>query len=73
MDSSASSDLLCHRQCHHIFLQLKKAYHSVINIKCTSGFTWSDTHGAGISDRKDVVWTHFIKVSTVILELDAVK
>jgi hypothetical protein len=28
-----------------------------------AGFTWSDEHGAGISDRKDDVWACFTKVS----------
>ncbi|KAG1864538.1 hypothetical protein C8R48DRAFT_798243 [Suillus tomentosus] len=40
---------------------LKKAYRSVIEIKCTSGFTWSHEHGAGITDRKDDVWACFVK------------
>ncbi|KAG2740576.1 hypothetical protein P692DRAFT_20681358, partial [Suillus brevipes Sb2] len=26
-----------------------------------AGFTWSDEHGAGISDRKDDVWACFTK------------
>ncbi|KAG2359037.1 hypothetical protein BDR07DRAFT_1488694 [Suillus spraguei] len=39
----------------------EKAYHSIIEIKCTSGFTWSDENGAGITDRKDDVWARFTK------------
>ncbi|KAG2046243.1 hypothetical protein BDR06DRAFT_1037894 [Suillus hirtellus] len=40
---------------------LKKAYHSVIQIKCMSGFTWSHEHRVGITDRKDDVWARFVK------------
>ncbi|KAG2746673.1 hypothetical protein P692DRAFT_201654651, partial [Suillus brevipes Sb2] len=47
--------------CKNKWTALKKAYQSVIEIKCTSGFTWSDEHGAGISDRKDDVWARFTK------------
>ncbi|KAG2060464.1 hypothetical protein BDR06DRAFT_872242, partial [Suillus hirtellus] len=38
------------------------SYQSVVEIKYTSGFTWSDDHGAGITDKKDDIWTHFIKI-----------
>ncbi|KAG0708066.1 hypothetical protein DFH29DRAFT_754672, partial [Suillus ampliporus] len=34
--------------CRNKWTVLKKSYHSVVEIKCTSGFTWSDEHGAGI-------------------------
>ncbi|KAG2050459.1 hypothetical protein BDR06DRAFT_1023280 [Suillus hirtellus] len=47
--------------CKNKWTAFKKAYHSVIEIKCTSGFTWSDEHGAGIADRKDDVWARFTK------------
>ncbi|KAG2127179.1 uncharacterized protein EDB93DRAFT_1257163 [Suillus bovinus] len=47
--------------CKNKWTTLKKAYHSVIEIKCTSGFTWSDEHGVGIADRKDDVWARFTK------------
>ncbi|KAG1744742.1 hypothetical protein EDB19DRAFT_1906458 [Suillus lakei] len=39
--------------CKNKWTALGKAYRSVIEIKCMSGFTWSDEHGAGITDRKD--------------------
>ncbi|KAG1825091.1 hypothetical protein EV424DRAFT_1345915 [Suillus variegatus] len=47
--------------CKNKWTAFKKAYHSVIEIKCTSGFTWSDEHGVGIADRKDDVWARFTK------------
>ncbi|KAG2367234.1 hypothetical protein BDR07DRAFT_1195468, partial [Suillus spraguei] len=47
--------------CKNKWTALKKAYHSVIEIKCTSGFTWSDENRAGITDRKDDVWARFTK------------
>ncbi|KAG1811919.1 hypothetical protein EV424DRAFT_1277971, partial [Suillus variegatus] len=47
--------------CKNKWTSLKKAYQSVVEIKCTSGFTWSDKHGAGITDKKDDIWAHFIK------------
>ncbi|KAG2130312.1 uncharacterized protein EDB93DRAFT_1108427 [Suillus bovinus] len=36
--------------CKNKWTTLKKAYHSVIEIKCTSGFTWSDEHGVVVQD-----------------------
>ncbi|KAG2357846.1 hypothetical protein BDR07DRAFT_1379800 [Suillus spraguei] len=39
----------------------KESISHVINIKNTSGFTWSDEHRAGITDRKDDVWACFTK------------
>ncbi|KAG2066401.1 hypothetical protein BDR04DRAFT_967197, partial [Suillus decipiens] len=48
--------------CKNKWTALKKAYHSVINIKNTLGFTWSDEHRAGITDRKDDIWACFTKV-----------
>ncbi|KAG1784463.1 uncharacterized protein HD556DRAFT_1451750 [Suillus plorans] len=47
--------------CKNKFMALKKVYHTVVEIKCTSGFTWSNEHGAGIMDRKDDVWARFTK------------
>ncbi|KAG2338160.1 hypothetical protein BDR05DRAFT_894115, partial [Suillus weaverae] len=47
--------------CKNKWTALKKAYQSVVEIKCTSGFTWSNEHGAGIADRKDDVWAWFTK------------
>ncbi|KAG1831818.1 hypothetical protein EV424DRAFT_1342786 [Suillus variegatus] len=38
--------------CKNKWTAFKKAYHSVIEIKCTSGFTWSDEHGAVTSSCK---------------------
>jgi hypothetical protein len=42
---------------------MKGLYNAVINIKNTSGFTWSDEHGAGIALKDDDVWTRYVKVS----------
>ncbi|KAG1746877.1 hypothetical protein EDB19DRAFT_1905704 [Suillus lakei] len=47
--------------CKNKWTVLRKAYRSVIEIKCMLGFTWSDEHGAGITDRKDDVWACFTK------------
>ncbi|KAG2068689.1 hypothetical protein BDR04DRAFT_934672, partial [Suillus decipiens] len=47
--------------CKNKWTALKKSYQSVVEIKCTSGFTWSDEQGAGIMDRKDNVWARFTK------------
>ncbi|KAG2119874.1 uncharacterized protein F5147DRAFT_767337 [Suillus discolor] len=47
--------------CKNKWTALKKVYHSVVEIKCTSGFTWSDEHGAGVTDRKDDVLSRFTK------------
>ncbi|KAG0694189.1 hypothetical protein DFH29DRAFT_1006551 [Suillus ampliporus] len=47
--------------CRNKYTAFKKAYYSVIDIKITSGFTWSNEQGAGISHRKDDVWARFVK------------
>ncbi|KAG2356161.1 hypothetical protein BDR07DRAFT_1197725, partial [Suillus spraguei] len=47
--------------CKNKWTVLKKSYQSIVEIKCTSGFTWSNEQGVGITDRKDDVWAHFTK------------
>ncbi|KAG2055816.1 hypothetical protein BDR06DRAFT_970600 [Suillus hirtellus] len=44
--------------CKNKWTSLKKAYQSVVEIKYTSGFTWSDNHEAGIMDKKDDLHSH---------------
>ncbi|KAG1836262.1 hypothetical protein C8R48DRAFT_782988 [Suillus tomentosus] len=36
-------------------------YNAVVNIKNTSGFTWSDDNGAGIALKDDDVWVRYVK------------
>ncbi|KAG1805290.1 hypothetical protein EV424DRAFT_1304639, partial [Suillus variegatus] len=40
---------------------LKTLYNAVVDIKNTSGFTWSDDNGAGIALKDDDVWVRYIK------------
>ncbi|KAG1890614.1 uncharacterized protein F5891DRAFT_1197953 [Suillus fuscotomentosus] len=40
---------------------LKSAYGVVVNIKKTSGFSWSDEHGAGITDEHGDTWDRYAK------------
>ncbi|KAG2109810.1 hypothetical protein DEU56DRAFT_920272 [Suillus clintonianus] len=47
--------------CRTKYTALKKAYYGVIDVKITSGFTWSDEQGAGITSKKDDVWARFVK------------
>ncbi|KAG2351810.1 hypothetical protein BDR07DRAFT_1220276, partial [Suillus spraguei] len=47
--------------CKNKWTVLKKSYQSIVEIKCTSGFTWSNEQGVGITDRKDDVWARFTK------------
>jgi hypothetical protein len=37
-----------------------------MDIKNTSGFTWSDEYGAGIVIKNDDVWDRYVKVCTSV-------
>jgi hypothetical protein len=37
-----------------------------MDIKNTSGFTWSDEYGAGIVIKNDNVWDQYVKVCTSV-------
>ena len=43
-------------------LQLKKQYEVVLDLKDTSGFTYSDKDGAGVTLARADTWTKFVKV-----------
>ncbi|KIK81560.1 hypothetical protein PAXRUDRAFT_122979, partial [Paxillus rubicundulus Ve08.2h10] len=47
--------------CQRKFQGLKKSYNAVIDIKNTSGFTWSDQNGAGIALKNHDVWDRYAK------------
>ncbi|KIM65147.1 hypothetical protein SCLCIDRAFT_52028, partial [Scleroderma citrinum Foug A] len=40
---------------------LKKQYEAVLNLKDTSGFTYSDKDGAGVTLARADTWTKFVK------------
>ncbi|KIK72759.1 hypothetical protein PAXRUDRAFT_836380, partial [Paxillus rubicundulus Ve08.2h10] len=48
--------------CQGKWTALKAAYNVVVDIKDTSGFTWSDEHGGGIVLKHDDVWDWYVKV-----------
>ncbi|KIK80394.1 hypothetical protein PAXRUDRAFT_72139, partial [Paxillus rubicundulus Ve08.2h10] len=48
--------------CQSKFQALKKSYNAVIDIKNTSGFTWSDKNGAGIALKNDDIWDKYARV-----------
>ncbi|KAI6099592.1 hypothetical protein F5141DRAFT_1010260, partial [Pisolithus sp. B1] len=52
---------LCATQGTDHILQLREEYFTVIDLKSTSGFTWSDEHGAGM-ESCDPVWRDYLKV-----------
>lgn len=45
----------------HQILQLKEEYFAVVALKNASGFSWSDTEGAG-KEKSDVEWKVYVKV-----------
>ncbi|KAG1759426.1 hypothetical protein EDD22DRAFT_738670, partial [Suillus occidentalis] len=47
--------------CKTKWTNLKATYNAVINIKKTSGFSWSDEHGVGITDAHGDTWDKYIK------------
>ncbi|KAG1809208.1 hypothetical protein EV424DRAFT_1350097 [Suillus variegatus] len=47
--------------CKNKWTSLKTLYNAVVDIKNTSGFTWSDENGAGIALKDDDVWVRYIK------------
>ncbi|KAG2102321.1 hypothetical protein BD769DRAFT_1676650 [Suillus cothurnatus] len=47
--------------CKNKWQSLKSAYSAVMDIKNTSGFTWSDEYGAGIVIKNDNVWDRYVK------------
>ncbi|KAF8152631.1 hypothetical protein B0H34DRAFT_801030 [Crassisporium funariophilum] len=40
---------------------LRKTFHTIQGIKAQSGWTWSDTGGAGITEDSKVIWDAYIK------------
>ncbi|KIK93870.1 hypothetical protein PAXRUDRAFT_144068, partial [Paxillus rubicundulus Ve08.2h10] len=48
--------------CQGKWTALKAAYNAVVDIKNTSGFTWSDEHSGGIVLKHDDIWDWYIKV-----------
>ncbi|KAG2160043.1 uncharacterized protein EDB93DRAFT_1261280 [Suillus bovinus] len=49
--------------CKTKWTNLKDSYNAVINIKKTSGFSWSDELGAGITDAHGDIWEKYVKNS----------
>jgi hypothetical protein len=49
--------------CKNKWAALKAAYHQVQFIKSTSGLTWSDEDGVGVSPENKDVWNELVKVS----------
>ncbi|KIK75763.1 hypothetical protein PAXRUDRAFT_171791, partial [Paxillus rubicundulus Ve08.2h10] len=47
--------------CQSKFQGLKKSYNVVIDIRNTSGFTWSDKNGAGIALKNNDVWDKYAR------------
>ncbi|KAG2342368.1 hypothetical protein BDR05DRAFT_1000997 [Suillus weaverae] len=47
--------------CKTKWTNLKAAYYAVVDIKKTSGFSWSDETGAGITDDHGDVWDKYVK------------
>ncbi|KIK37046.1 hypothetical protein CY34DRAFT_93421, partial [Suillus luteus UH-Slu-Lm8-n1] len=47
--------------CKNKWQSLKSAYNAVVDIKNTSGFTWSDEYGAGVVNKRDDVWDRYVK------------
>ncbi|KAF9236555.1 hypothetical protein BU15DRAFT_49835, partial [Melanogaster broomeanus] len=50
--------------CKCKWTSLKKSYNAVVDIKNTSGFTWSDQFRAGIQSSSDNIWARYCKAST---------
>ncbi|KIJ14054.1 hypothetical protein PAXINDRAFT_79922, partial [Paxillus involutus ATCC 200175] len=49
--------------CRSKWTALKAAYHAVVDIKNTSGFTWSDDQGVGVTLKHNDVWERYLKAS----------
>ncbi|KIJ10947.1 hypothetical protein PAXINDRAFT_85276, partial [Paxillus involutus ATCC 200175] len=49
--------------CRSKWTALKAAYHAVMDIKDTSGFTWSDDQGVGVTLKHNDVWEQYLKAS----------
>ncbi|OJA15211.1 hypothetical protein AZE42_12808, partial [Rhizopogon vesiculosus] len=47
--------------CASKWQNLKTAYGVVLDIKNSSGFMWSDEHGAGVFQKDDDIWNHYAK------------
>ncbi|KAG1848378.1 hypothetical protein C8R48DRAFT_557279, partial [Suillus tomentosus] len=49
--------------CKTKWTNLKASYNTIINIKKTSGFSWSNKLGAGITDAHGDIWEKYVKNS----------
>ncbi|KIK91938.1 hypothetical protein PAXRUDRAFT_795399, partial [Paxillus rubicundulus Ve08.2h10] len=47
--------------CRSKWMALKAAYHAVMDIKNTSGFTWSGDQGAGVTLKHSDIWEQYLK------------
>jgi len=50
----------------HQISQLRDEYFVVLNLKSASGFSWSDSKGAG-KEKSDPEWKAYVKVSVIVL------